>query len=187
MKIKIGVLLIALLSTMVWAQDQSAPQGPGPGGPPMGMHGPRGGFQWWKNSETVSKLNLSSTQVSQLDQIFTQHKTNLKTVLDAMRTADTNLRKLLDADNPDQNQVMTAANQVLAARGNLERDATMMMLEFRKVLTADQWKQLRAMHPMGPGFGGPMMHGRRRGGMGGPGGPGLPPPPPDDDGPAPQD
>ena len=184
MKIKFGVLLIALLSTMVWAQDQPAPQGPGPGGPPpMGMHGPHGGFQWWKNSDTVSKLNLSTTQVSQLDQTFTQHKANLKANMEAMRTADQNLRSLLDADTLDQNQVNAAANQVLAARANLERETTMMMLDFRKIMTADQWKQLRAMHPMGPGFGG---H-RRHLGMGGMGGPGAPPPPPPDDGSAPQD
>jgi Spy/CpxP family protein refolding chaperone len=181
MKTKLGVLLIALLSTMMLAQDQP-PQGPpsgGPGGPPpMGMHGPHP-FQWWKNSDTVSKLNLSTTQVTELDQTFNQHKTNLKTDMEAMRTADKNLRTLLDQDNPDQTQVTNAANQVLAARGNVERETTMMMLDFRKVLTADQWKQLRAMHPMGPGFGGHMR------GKGWKGGQNQAPPPPDGSEPAP--
>jgi len=187
MKIKLGVLLIALLSTMMWAQDQSAapPPGPGgPGGPPMGMHGPHPGFQWWKNSDTVSKLNLSSTQVAQLDQTFSQHKPNLKTNMEAMRTADTTLRNLLDQDNPDPAQVTAATNAVLAARANVERETTMMMLDFRKALTAEQWKQLRAMHPMGPGFGGlgaHMKHGKRMG----PNGQGGPPPPSDDNAPAP--
>jgi Spy/CpxP family protein refolding chaperone len=149
MKTKLGVLLLALLSTMVWAQD---PQGPPPG-PRMGGH-PH--FQWWKNSDVVSKLNLSTTQVSQVDQAFNSHKANLKTDFEAMRTADTNLRNLLDQDNPDQAQVNNAANTVLAARAALERETTQMMLDFRKVLTAEQWKQLRDMRPMGPGFGGHM-------------------------------
>ena len=193
MKTKLGVLLLALLSTtMILAQDQ-APQGPAPGGPggppPMAGHGPGGPrFQWWKNSDTVSKLNLSTTQVSQLDQAFTSHKTNLKTDFEAMRTADTNLRNLLDQDNPDQTQVSNAANQVLNARAAVERETTQMMLDFRKVLTADQWKQLRAMHPMGPGFGGP--GGKMRGKFRHDKGQGqVPPPPPTDDqpGPGPQD
>lgn len=166
MRSKLGVLLLALLSTMMFAQDQP-PQAPPPGGP--GPHGPR--FQWWKDSNTVSKLNLSTTQVTQLDQAFTSHKTNLKTDFEAMRTADTNLRNLLDQDNPDQTQVNNAANAVLAARGSLERETTQMMLDFRRVLSADQWKQLRALHPMGPGFGG-RMHGRFGHGRG----PGGPPP-----------
>lgn len=184
MRTKLGVLLLALLSTMMFAQDQP-PQGPPPGGP----GGPHGHFQWWKNSDTVSKLNLSTTQVSQLDAAFTSHKTNLKTDFEAMRTADTNLRNLLDQDNPDQTAVNSAANAVLNARAAVERETTQMMLDFRKVLTADQWKQLRDMHPMGPGFGGKMRgrgfgHGRGQGQGQAPNAPGAdvapPPPPPQD-------
>jgi len=162
MKTKLVVLAVALLSTMMWAQDSAPmPPGGGPGGPPgMGMHGgPRGDFAWWKNSDTVTKLNLSDSQVKQLDQTFYQHRMNLIDQMAAMQKADLNLRQLLDADNPDQAQVMSAVDQVLAARGKVERETTMMLLDFRKVLTVDQWKQLRAMHPMGPGFGG-HMHGR---------------------------
>jgi hypothetical protein len=94
-----------------------------------------------------------------------------------------NLRQLLDADNPDQSQVMSAVDQVLNARGKVERETTMMLLDFRKVLTVDQWKQLRAMHPMGPGFGG-HMHGKefRRDNRGG-----APPAPPDGGQPPQQD
>jgi len=181
MRRTLQVLFFALLvmSMPAWAQD-APPPGPGPGGPPMGGHGPHGpGPQFWKNSDTVSKLNLNTTQVTQLDQLFTQHKPNLKTDMTNMRTADQALRNLLDQDNPDQAQVTNAANQVLAARAALERETTTMMLDFRKVLTAAQWKQLREMHPMGPGFGG----GRKWGMRGGHGGP--PPPPPGDDQPAP--
>lgn len=190
MRRTLEVLFLALIvmSMAMWAQDAS-PQGPGgPGGPPpMGGHGPHGpGPQFWKNSDIVSKLNLSTTQVTQLDQLFTQHKTNLQSDMGNMRTADKTLRDLLDQDNPDQAQVTNAANQVLIARAALERETTTMMLDFRKVLTAAQWKQLREMHPMGPGFGG----GHRWGMHGGHNGPdqGPPPPPPNEgQGPSSQD
>jgi len=161
MKKLLGVLLLALLSTMVYGQDgpPGPPPGGGPGGPGTGMHGGPGGFAWWKNSDTVTKLGLSDQQVKQLDSTFYQHKLNLIDDMAAMQKADLNLRQLLDADSPDQTQVMSAVDSVLAARGKVERETTMMLLDFRKVLTVDQWKQLRAMHPMGPGFGG-RMHGR---------------------------
>ena len=138
----------------------------------MGMH--HGNFAWWKDSETVTKLNLSDAQVKQLDQTFVQHKMNLIDDTAAMQKADLTLRTLLDADTPDQTQVMSAVDSVLAARGKVERETTMMLLDFRKVLTVDQWKQLRAMHPMGPGFHGHGMHGHGAG-RGAPGG--LPAPP----------
>ena len=188
---KLGVLLLALVTMTftVWAQDApSLGGGPGgPGGPPMGGHGPHGpGPQFWKNSDIVTKLNLSTTQVTQLDAAFTQHKPNLKIYMTTMRNADQALRTLLEQDNPDQTQVTNAVNQVLAGRAALERETTMMMLDFRKVLTAAQWKQLREMHPMGPGFGGGPGHWGKHGGQGGPNqaappsGDELPPPPPQD-------
>ena len=183
MRRTLEVLFLALIvmSLAVWAQD-APPQGPEPGGPHIGGHGPHGpGPQFWKNSDVVTKLNLSTTQVTQLDQLFTQHKPNLQTNMSNMRSADKTLRDLLDQDNPDQTQVTNAANQVLAARGALERETTTMMLDFRKVLTAAQWKQLREMHPMGPGFGGLGRWGRH----GGHGGPDQGPPPSQGDEPAP--
>jgi len=189
MKIKIGVLLIALFSTMAWAQGPGmAPGGPGskggPGGP-MGMHGPRPEFgTWWKNSELAGKLKLTDDQVKKLDESYYSHKLKLIDDSAEMQKADLKLRTLLDVDSPDQNQVLAAVDQVLAARGKVERETTMMMLDFRKILTVDQWKQLRASHPMGPGFHGRdgkdgrdgRQHGQMHGQRGGPGGPGGPPP-----------
>lgn len=182
MRMKLGVLLIALMSVMAWGQlwaQDAPPAGPGGPGAP-GMHGPHHEFAWWKNSDTVSKLGLNDNQVKQLDQTFVQHKMKLIDDTAAMQKADLNLHSLLDADSPDQTQVMAAVDQVLSARGTVERETTMMMLDMRKVLTVDQWKQLRAMHPMGPGFGrgGPeaMHRDRMRGKSGtGSGAPGAPP------------
>jgi Spy/CpxP family protein refolding chaperone len=118
------------------------------------MHGHGEFGTWWKNSDVVSKLNLTDAQVKQLEDTFYQHKMKLIDERAGMEKADLNLRNLLDADSPDQSQVMAAVDQVLAARGKVEREATMMLLDMRKVLSVQQWKQLREMHPMGPGFGG---------------------------------
>lgn len=159
MKTKLGVLAVALLSTVMFAQGPGMGMGPGGPGPkdghggPMGMHGPRPEFgTWWKNSDLAGKLKLTADQVKQLDDSYYSHKMKLIDDNADMQKADLKLRSLLDVDHPDQNQVLAAVDQVLAARGKVERETTMMMLDFRKILTVDQWKQLRAMHPMGPGF-----------------------------------
>ncbi len=44
-------------------------------------------------------------------------------------------------------------DQVLGARGKLEREYTMMNLDLRKVLSLDQWRQLRSIHGQGGAFG----------------------------------
>ena len=129
--------------------------GPGPGGP----GGPekhvmvyrREMGAWWKNSKVAEKLNLTDAQIKQLEDTFYQHRSKLVDIGAAMEKADMKLQQMLDADTVDESAVNAQVDQVLAARGQMEREFTTMNLNFRKILTLDQWKQLRAMH----GEGGP--------------------------------
>jgi hypothetical protein len=63
------------------------------------------------------------------------------------------LQTLLDADVPNEGQVEGQVDQVLAARGKLEREFTIMNLDLRKVLSLDQWRQLRSIRGQGGAFG----------------------------------
>ena len=182
----IGVCVITLAGML---QAQSPPADPGP--PPAAAHG-RGGHmrvhhemgQWWKNPEIASKLQLTDAQVSQLNQVFFDHKMRLIDYGAEMEKQDLKLQNLLDADQPNESQVSSQVDQVLAARGKLEREFTMLSLNLRKVLSLEQWRQLKTMRgAAGPGIG--IMRFKRQ--FGGPGGPGAggepgapdaPPPPP---------
>jgi hypothetical protein len=55
------------------------------------------------------------------------------------------LQSLLDADVPNEGQVEAQVDQVLAARGKLEREFTLMNLDLRKVLSLEQWRQLKSI------------------------------------------
>lgn len=138
--------------------------------------------KWWKNSEIAQKLQLNSGQVSQLDEIYYQHRLKLIDYGADMEKQDMKLQTLLDADVPNEGQINAQVDQVLAARGRLEREFTMMNLDLRKVLSLDQWKQLKTMHAEHAH--GDMMYFHKKviPGPGGPGGPEtmppLPPPPP---------
>ena len=44
-------------------------------------------------------------------------------------------------------------DQVLAARGKLEREFTLMNLDLRKVLSLDQWRQLKSIRGQDGGLG----------------------------------
>ena len=61
---------------------------------------------------------------------------------------------LLDADVPNEGQVEAQVDQVLSARGKLEREFTMMNLDLRKVLSLDQWRQLKTIRGPERGAGG---------------------------------
>jgi hypothetical protein len=70
-----------------------------------------------------------------------------------MEKQDLKLQNLLDADVPNEDQIETQVDQVLAARGKLEREFTMMNLDLRKVLSLEQWRQLKSLRGERGGFG----------------------------------
>jgi Spy/CpxP family protein refolding chaperone len=140
--------------------EQKMPGRPGP--PP---------FDWWRNSDVAQKLNLSDQQKSQLEQTFNQQKDQLKDLRDALQKEEAKLQDLMNADNLQDTQVVAQIDATQAARAKLQRSFAMMALQFRKILTADQWKLLREQEIM-------MFHRRDRNPEG---------PPPSDGGNPPRD
>ena len=107
------------------------------------MHGEMG--KWWREPEISKKLQLSDGQIAQLDQIFYDHRVKLIDHGAEMEKQDLKLQSLLDADQPDEGQIGSQVDLVLAARGKLEREYTFMNLDLRKVLSLDQWRQLKSI------------------------------------------
>jgi len=149
---------IALISSAALAQDDPGPvflaQGPGamgmgpmgPGPHDMGMgphHGPFG--TWWKNSEVVKELQLTDAQVKQIEQTFLDYRLKLIDLRADVERQETKLQPLLEADQPNEHEVGSQVDAVVAARGKLEKTNTMMMLAIRRVLSVDQWKKLQAI------------------------------------------
>ena len=148
---------VMVLITLALAGGMRAQEGPvvaggaagGGKGPHLIMRHEMG--KWWQNPDVVSKLQLSDAQVSQLNQVFYNHKLKLIDYGAEMEKQDLKLQTLLDADQPDENQVGTQVDQVLSARGKLEREFTMMNLDLRKQLSLEQWRQLKTMRGVNPG------------------------------------
>jgi Spy/CpxP family protein refolding chaperone len=150
---KLAYFLVFLLSASALAQQTTLPPPPQSGmvmGPKIMIHHEMG--EWWKNSDTAKKMQLSDSQIAQLEQICSDHRTKFVSYGTEMGKQDLKLQKLLDADVPNEDLVRTQVDHVLAARGRLEREFTMMSLDLRKVLSVEQWRQLRTIHQeMGPG------------------------------------
>ena len=95
-----SLIAIAVLSSSVWAQTSTAP-------PPQvctkrmtrtfNVTMPREMGKWWKNSEIAKKLELDNGQLTQLDQIFVEHKLKLIDYGAEMEKQDLKLQTLLDA------------------------------------------------------------------------------------------
>ena len=158
--------------------------GPGPHVMAMGRPGPFGA--WWKNSEVVKELQLTDPQVKQIEQTFLDYRLKLIDLRADLERQETKLQPLLEADQPNEQQVGSQVDAVVAARGRLEKTNTMMMLSIRRVLSVDQWKKLQSIEQhrgernfiyrrMGPD--GPGEHMRGPGRSDAPPPPNAPPPP----------
>jgi Spy/CpxP family protein refolding chaperone len=110
--------------------------GPGPG---MGLGA------WWKNSEIVSKLQLSDEQVKKISQTFMDHKLKLIDLQADLDKQELRLQPLMDADHPDESKVGAQIDMITAARGRLEKENAMLMLAIRSQLAVEQWKKLKSM------------------------------------------
>lgn len=158
MKIKYSGLFALLLLPLSLPAQSSRPH---PSATTAATRGPRATFvyrgelgKWWQNSDVAKKLQLSDGQIGQLDQTFYDHKVKLIDYGAEMEKQDLKLQSLLDADVPNEGQVEAQVDQVLTARGKLEREFTMMNLDLRKVLSLDQWRQLKSIRGQNGGLGG---------------------------------
>jgi Spy/CpxP family protein refolding chaperone len=177
---KVGRLFFAVAGVLIAgglaiAQEPAgANAGPGPGGfalhqPPMehafGFDGAHG--QWWNNPRIVAQLKRKA-----MDGILQEHRMRLIDLRANLEKAELTMRPLIDADQPNENAIVTAIDKVAQARAELEKTNARFLLALRAKLTPEQWKQLQTLRAE---------HGPERGKMGigdqhpghpGPGGPG---------------
>jgi protein CpxP len=151
MKRLIALVTLALFAGVTaWAQQQQAsdPAKATPGRPMAGvrthimLHGPG---KWWKDAKVVSQVGISDGQAQQIEQIFVDHRMKLIDWMADLQKQELKLETALNAESPDEGQVSFQVDQVVAARGKLEKENALMMLNIRRVLSPDQWKKLQSI------------------------------------------
>jgi protein CpxP len=132
---------------ILWAQEGPPPP-MRPNRPPMerAFHaGPPG--RWWTDPALVQRLGLTADQQKRIDTQFQQNRLKLIDLSAGLQKEEALLEPLLEADRPDESQVLTQIDRVAQARAELEKANARMLLGFRGVLTLDQWKKLQAEEP----------------------------------------
>ncbi len=151
-------LLAGMLAGPVLAQGDGGAAGQtGPpfprGRSPLGrtLHaGPPG--RWWANAEFVQLLNLSPDQQKRMDAVFQANRPHLIDLSAAVQKEELAMQPLVDAEQPNEAQVLAQIDRVAQARAELEKANARMLLGLRGVLTPGQWQKLRENEPQpGPG------------------------------------
>ena len=125
-------------------------------------------FPWWEMGFTRD-LNLSEQQQQQIREILRENRSKMIDMRAALEKAEGEVEDLFEESNVDQRKANDVIDRVVAARGNMTRNFTMMSLQMRRILTNEQWKDLQTRRTR--------FENMRRGpgGAGVPGGPGAGP------------
>jgi periplasmic protein CpxP/Spy len=152
---KTGRIILALAGVLT-AGGLAGAQGPGGPGmghgfgehrPPMEQaFGDGGRGQFWNNPRMVAQLKLTDDQRKAMDGILQQHKVTLIDLRANLEKAEVTMGPLMKADPPNENAILAAIDKTAQARAELEKANARFLLAVRGQLTADQWKQMQAMH-----------------------------------------
>ena len=94
------------------------------------------GFKWWQSDVFVQGLGLTGDQSTRLEQIFQRTLPTLRHHKESLDKAEADFNQMVEAS--DDSQVMSQVAVVEAARSELNKARTMMLLRMRRVLTSDQ-------------------------------------------------
>jgi TonB family protein len=101
--------------------------------------------KWWKNSRVVRHLQLSDNQISQIEQAFLGHRSELNSLRIELERQEAALQTIIAANQLDDKRAAAQIVQVVAARGMLEKENALMMLEVRRAISVDQWNKLQEL------------------------------------------
>ena len=102
--------------------------------------------RWWENPKIAQAIGLTDDQKKKMDDIFQQHRLNLIDLHANLEKAEVQMGPLIEADQPNEAQVLAQIDKVAQARAELEKADARMLFDVRKTLTADQWQKLKALH-----------------------------------------
>jgi Spy/CpxP family protein refolding chaperone len=94
------------------------------------------GFKWWQSETFTRELGLTADQSTKIEAIFQRTLPALRQQKEALDRAEADFNQMVEAS--DDAQVMAQVGVVEAARSELNKARTMMLLRMRRVLTPDQ-------------------------------------------------
>ena len=100
--------------------------------------------KWWQDEQFGRELGLTTEQRTNLEEIFQKTQPTLRAKMKALDEAQAQFDRLVE--KADDATVMAQVTTVEAARAEVSKARTMMLLRMRRSLTTDQWAKFTALH-----------------------------------------
>ena len=98
--------------------------------------------KWWKRPPIVRELGLSAEQQGKLDQIFAKNRREFIDLKAEVEKKQLDVEELMTRKESDPKKVTAAVDVLEESRAKLRKGFSLMVLDMRSVLTAEQWKKV---------------------------------------------
>ena len=99
--------------------------------------------KWWQVERFRRELSLTAEQSTRLEEIFQKTLPTLRQRMQALDRAEEQFDRLVEKG--DDSSVLEYVGIVEAARAEVNKTRTVMLLRMRRSLTADQWAKFTAL------------------------------------------
>ena len=99
--------------------------------------------KWWQDERFRGELGLTAEQSTRLEEIFQKTQPSLRQQMQALDQAEEQFDRLVEKG--DDASVLEYVGVVEAARAEVNKTRTVMLLRMRRSLTADQWAKFTAL------------------------------------------
>jgi len=106
------------------------------------FHGHHGSMQWWKNTDVISKLQLTNDQIDSLNSTYTSYQGQISNLYSQLKSAGSTSKSTMGDPNSTMNQISSASNAVLQIKQQIEQAKMNMHLALIGVLNSQQRSEL---------------------------------------------
>ena len=101
---------------------------------------------WWQSERFKTELGLADQQTAALNRIFSESQPKLRAAKAELDRQEQVLSKLIGAVTVDEQKVLLRIDGVEAARSELSKIRTLMLIRMHQVLSPEQRQKLKALH-----------------------------------------
>lgn len=106
----------------------------------MAQHAPKG--RWWRSPEVVSALNLTDSEIQQLEQSYEQSRRQMIGLKSKVEQEQFELSNLIEQRDFNEVAIRTQNRKLEEARAELAEARFAFVIEVRKVIGAQRLQQL---------------------------------------------
>jgi len=128
-RISIGILMIFVISLPEFAGGQDIPSG-----------------KWWYNQKVVQNLNLTQSEIHQLDQLWVDSQRRLIELKNAVEREQFELDTLLSKKTVDDAAVRQQFKRLERARTDLADERLRFVIGVREIIGPDRFQQLKTSY-----------------------------------------